>query len=213
VLCRLLVSLGIVFCLAPRLGHADPVVTAGSGSVPVIVNVGDVFTIPVSITDAVDLIHWQFDLSFDPDILQANTVTEGPFLSSGGSNITLFIEGVIDNNNGTITIVTDSCIACFPGPSGSGVLANIEFEALAPGLSPLDLSNVFLNLDDSGFQVVDGLVCVLDGQVCVAQPPDNGIPEPSTLVLLLGALATWSFYGGAVRGRRQRVAHVLRLGP
>src|SRR6266513_2841193 len=60
---RILVGLAIVFCLAPRLGHAVPIVTAGSGPVPIFKNVGDIFTIPISITDAVDLTSFQFDLS------------------------------------------------------------------------------------------------------------------------------------------------------
>ena len=34
-------------------------------------------------------------------------------------------------------------IAISPPPSGDGVLANIEFTALAPGVSPLTFSNVF----------------------------------------------------------------------
>jgi hypothetical protein len=191
------------------VGHAIPAISAGSD----IRNVGDIFTIDISYTSSPtdpDLISWQFDLSFEPTILQANAVTEGPFLSSFGTTLTpptTFSPGF--NGTGLISGVTDSYNDLPPNPSGSGVLASIEFQALAPGVSLLTLSNVFLNLDDSGFLVVDGLVCVLDGVVCVAQP-GNGIPEPGTLVLLLGALAAWSAYRGVVRGRRQRVAHALR---
>src|SRR5207302_7797750 len=70
-----LAFLSVMVC--PALAHAVPIVTAGSG----VVNVGDIFTIPISITAATDLTSWQFDLSFDQTILQANSVTEGPFLS------------------------------------------------------------------------------------------------------------------------------------
>ncbi len=172
-----LVLLGV--CLsalaAPRLAPALPIVTAGSATV----NVGDTFTIPISITDAVELTAWQFDLSFNPTILQANSVAEGPFLSSAGTKSTLFIPGFIDNTAGSISGVSDAYTDTLPGPSGSGDLANIEFAALAVGISPLTLSNVFLNGLDSGFEVQNGQVTV------------EAVPEPGTLALLglgLGAL-------------------------
>jgi hypothetical protein len=61
-----------------------------------------------------------------------------------------------------------------PAPSGSGVLAEIEFQALARGLSPLTLSNVFLDLSDQGFNISNGQVLV--------------VPEPSSLALLICGL-------------------------
>ena len=95
----------IVACLAlialPARAHALPVVTAGSATV----EVGDTFTIPISIADAVELQSWQFDLAFDPALLSATAVTEGPFLSQSGASSTLFISGVIDNTTGHITLV------------------------------------------------------------------------------------------------------------
>lgn len=85
----------LVLLTAPAPGHALSV-TAGSATV----NVGDIFSIAISITDAVELTSWQFDLAFTPAIVQANAVTEGPFLSSSGTNLTLFGPGVIDNGAG-----------------------------------------------------------------------------------------------------------------
>src|SRR4030095_3681395 len=98
----------------------------------------------------------------------------------------LFGPGVIDNGTGLISLVTDSYVDLAPGPSGTGVLANIEFKALALGLSPLSLTNAFLDFSDTGFQVTSGLVTV--------QSSSSGpvLPEPSTLALLglgIGALA------------------------
>ena len=150
-------SLALVAMLVlPTVSYAVPVVSVGSATK----NVGDVFTIPVSITDAVNLMSWQFDLSFNHSIVQANSITEGPFLSSSGTKMTLFGSGVIDNGTGLISLVTDSYVDLVPGPSGAGVLANIEFKALALGLSPLTVSNAFLDFSDTGFQVTPGLVTV-----------------------------------------------------
>lgn len=158
---------------APAFVEATPI------SAPfVTVGVGDTFTIAISFTDAVDLTSWQFDLAFDPTIVQATSVTEGPFMSSFGA--TLFSPGVIDNTTGLISLVTDSYVDLPPNPSGSGVLANIGFQALAPGVSPLTFSNVFLNLSDQDFTIADGQITVTD----IAP-----VPEPATLVLLTSGLA------------------------
>ena len=71
----------VLFCL-PQHGHALSFTVDSTA-----VNAGDVFTINFNVVDAVDLTSWQFDLAYDPTILQANSVTEGPFLSSTGSTL------------------------------------------------------------------------------------------------------------------------------
>lgn len=148
---------------APAFVKATPIVAAPY----VTVGVGDTFSIPISITDAADLTSWQFDLAFDPTIVQANFVTEGPFMSHFGS--TLFIPGVVVNAAGLISITADFYLDLPPLPSGNGVLADIEFLALAPGVSPLTFSNVFLNLSDQGFDIANGQITVIgkDGTLFV----------------------------------------------
>jgi hypothetical protein len=92
--------------LCPAPSHAIPIITAGSA----IVNIGDTFTIPVSITDAVDLTSFQFDLSFNASILQVTStgVTESAFFTQG--DITLFNPGFVDNIAGQILGVSDALI-------------------------------------------------------------------------------------------------------
>jgi len=149
---------------------ALPTITADSATV----NVGDTFHILISISSPTEVDSWQFDLAFTASLLKANSVTEGSFLSESGSKLTLFSPGVIDNGTGHITLVTDSFVDLPPGPSGSGVLADISFTALAPGVSPLTLSNVFLNDLDSGFLTTNGQVTIRGAAV----------PEPMTVALL-----------------------------
>ena len=138
------------------------------------VGVGDTFTVPISITGTTDLTAWQFDLAFNPAIVQANSVNEGTFLSSFGQ--TMYVPGFIDNTAGLISGVADAYIDLAPNPSGDGVLANIEFVALAPGISPLTFSNVFLNWLDSGFDISNGQITVTG---------TTAVPEPTTLLLLV----------------------------
>lgn len=60
-------------------------------------------------------------------------------------------------------------------PSGDGVLADIEFQALAPGVSPLTLSDVPLTLADQGFEIVNGQVTVTG----IARATEPGTLAPS----------------------------------
>jgi hypothetical protein len=139
----------------------------------------------------VDLTSFQFDLSFDASILQVTPtgVTESPFFTQG--DITVFSPGVVDNTNGNILGVADALIFQ-PPVNGSGVLANIEFQAIAAGTSPLVLSNVFLNLSDTGFAVTNGSVCVNPGGANTCTPI-RGVPEPGVLGLLAFALLVLCF--------------------
>jgi hypothetical protein len=179
----------------PQLSHAVPTSSVGSATV----NELDTFTIPVSITDVVDLNAWQFDLAFDPAILQvtATGVTESAFFTQG--DITVFVPGVVDNTLGQILGVSDALILQ-PAVNGSGVLANIEFTAIAPGVSPLALSNVFLNQLNSGFTVTNGTVCVNTPTSPTCQSPP--LPEPNTLALLAIGLSAF--------GARRRAARAWR---
>jgi general secretion pathway protein D len=148
---------------------ADTVVSAGSATV----SSGQTFTVPVSISGVSDLFAFQFDLAFDPTILQLQSISEGSFLSSAGS--TIFSPGTIDNTAGTATTTADTLTGLGPGASGSGTLADFTFQAIATGTSALTLSGVILldsNLDDIPFTTSNGSVTV--GNAVVPEPGGLG---------------------------------------
>ena len=176
---------------APARVAAAPIVAAPF----VTVGVGDTFSIEISITDALDLIGWQFDLAFDPAVVAAHSVTEGPFMTGFGTTLsppTTFSPGVI--GGGSIFGVSGSFNDLPPNPFGDGVLATIQFTALAPGVSPLTFSNIFLNFDDSGFGAVNGQITVTGTSAPVT--------EPASLILLST--------GSALLGLRQRARRERR---
>jgi hypothetical protein len=159
--------------LAAGRVDAAPIVAAPA----LTVGPGDSFVVSITIEGATDLTSWQFDLTFDSNILQATSVHEGPFLASFGT--TLFVPGTIDNFSGRIDLTAASYVDLPPNPSGDGVLAQIGFTAIALGTSPLTLGNVFLNFSDAD-------VDLSDGQVTVAA---ESVPEAGTSLLLLAAAA------------------------
>jgi len=172
-------AFALVFWLLPAYATAVPILSAPF----VTAAPGDTITIPISITDAVDLQSFQFDLSFNPAVVQADLggFTAGPDLPGDWF---FFSPGAVDNTGGNILGVAAAGSAF----SGSGVIAEIDFTALAVGVSPLDLSNVFLNFSDQGFIVLDGLITV------AVTPAPPAVPEPATLGLLVFALALLGLY-------------------
>ena len=105
------------------------------------VRVGDTFTLHFNTEDVTNLAGWQFDIAYDPAILEAIDVSEGDFLKSDGVS-SFFQEGKIDNIVGKITGFNGARLA--GGISGTGTLLSVNFAAKAFGESTLTLSNVQL---------------------------------------------------------------------
>jgi hypothetical protein len=150
------------------------------------VPLGNTFGVNVAIKNVTDLFVFTFDLLYDHTIVRPLSVTPGNFLSLGGLNTTatsLGLPFVLDPNitGGAITGVGDSVIIG-SGVNGSGVLANIFFETLALGTSPLTLANVILENSNPPPFGTPIAFTIEHGSALVT-------PEPTSLVLLAsGAL-------------------------
>jgi general secretion pathway protein D len=157
--------------LSPARTYADAVASLSVLS-PATVSQGSTFVVKVNISGATDLFSFQFDLGFNPAVLQATSViTEGAFLPSGGA--TFFVPGTIDNTIGNVANNADTLLTAISGVNGAGTLVLFDFTALAPGISALTISNVFLF--DSTLTAINSTTT--GGSVAV-------IPEPSSLMLL-----------------------------
>ena len=116
--------------LNPRVGYAF--------SQPVI-EIGDTFTLEIRAEDVGNLAGWQFDIAYDPDVLEADEVTEGDFLKTDGG-ATFFQRGAIDNRLGRIKGLRAARLS-EDGVGGSGTLLSVTFTAKSVGQTPLKLNN------------------------------------------------------------------------
>jgi len=73
-----------------------------------------------------------------------------------------------------------------PGLTPAGTIADITFEALSPGISPLILSNAFLTDGGVPLSSANGDFVLQNGEIIVRGTA--AVPEPGTVLLLIGAL-------------------------
>jgi general secretion pathway protein D len=100
-------------------------------------NTGGKFTVAASIENAQDAGAATFVITFNPKALKLVTVQDGGFLSQGGTASSL--SPTIDNDNGTVSVSLTRPDGS-PGVSGSGILANLQFEAVATGTTSITFS-------------------------------------------------------------------------
>ena len=102
------------------------------------IHIDDTFTLDISAENVFDLAGWQFDIAFDPAILEAVNVSEGNFLKIGGT--TFFQSGSIDNAAGKITGLGAARLSA-QGVTGNGTLLQVRFKAKSGGETKLVLQN------------------------------------------------------------------------
>ena len=103
------------------------------------VRVGETFTLRINAKKVTDLAGWQFDLTFNPDALEAIEVNEEGFLKKNDGT-TFFQQGTIDNAAGKIEGLSSALISK-NGVTGTGTLLSVVFSAKGDGESQLALEN------------------------------------------------------------------------
>ena len=115
----------------------------------------DHFTVRAYVSDiqeAAPLYSWQLNLTYNPSVLQAVMVSEGPFLKQAGA--TKFAGYTIPSGMGWVSTGCSVNDWYGGGVYGSGTLATITFQAIAKGNSMLNFTTVFLVSFD-GYVPVD----------------------------------------------------------
>ncbi|MCE2414904.1 leucine-rich repeat domain-containing protein [Candidatus Poribacteria bacterium] len=95
------------------------------------IGINKTFTLQLKTNNITDLAGWQADITFDPNVLKANSVSEGNFLKQK-SGRTHFRKGTIDNQKGKIAGISSARISQ-GGVDGAGTLLSITFTAKAAG--------------------------------------------------------------------------------
>lgn len=144
-----------------------------------IVKTGETFTVTINVGNVTNLAGYQMEVTFNPTVLEAVSVTKGNFISSDGK-ATFCLDPIISNTAGLISQI--ACVRTVTdGVSGSGTLATITFKAITTGLSTIKIQNAKLsnpnaqvlsvNISDSSVNVLkypawdvnqDGVVDILD---------------------------------------------------
>jgi general secretion pathway protein D len=100
---------------------------------------GGPYLVPISISGASRLSTVSLSLTFNPAVLRVRTVQEGALLQQGGVKATFTQKVDAAGGRVDIAVVRGADVL---GASGTGLVAAIMFDAVAPGSSPLSLSGV-----------------------------------------------------------------------
>jgi len=197
ILTILLISpIGIITGADPLEGTVTVSVTA-----PDIVEMGDSFNVTINISQVQDFKGSNFDVSFNPDIINVTGVTGGMindtsvpldswiFADVGKIKIILFVDGILT------------------GVSGEGYLAKIQFQSISPGTSNINLSDgkiankyvqeIPAEWNNDTTQIEGTLYTIsigVTGQGSVTKNPDKlSYPQGATVELTANPNSGWSF--------------------
>ena len=157
------------------------------------IHVGDTFTLDLKAEEVINLAGWQFDITFDPAVLEAVEISEGDFLKTGGGT-TFFQKGKIDNRSGKITGLSSVQLSG-DGVSGTGTLLSVNFSAKAGGEMQLKLQN-FQFGSSTGSLISAGpheVTIIVEGQLATGDVNRDGQVSILDMILIaqqLGKTAT-----------------------
>lgn len=129
--------------LISGLASADVLLTATAP--PSSVAIGSTPDVTVTLSDhggTNSVAGFQFDLDFNPVVLQETSIFEDGYFASNGLLGLTTVD--VNNKAGTITLISDA--AGTPEDPGKGdPLVTVVFKAVDPGSSPIDLANVIIS--------------------------------------------------------------------
>ena len=175
------------------------------------IHVNDTFTLDIRAENITDLAGWQFDITFDPAILEAINVTEGDFLKKDGGT-TFFQGGSTDNANGTITGLSAIRLSA-PGVSGTGTLLQVRFKAKQGGETELVLQK-FQFGSATGDNIPTGphqIRITVEGRLATGDVNRDGVVSILDLILIAQQLGRRVPAGSPVDLNSDGVVSILDL--
>jgi hypothetical protein len=143
-----------------------------------VVGLSETFIVQVVIEEVANLGGFEFDLIYDPSILQVQEVVVGDFLGSTEQSVVPV--GPETNNAEGKTTFAAASFGSGPGPSGAGVLAIITCIARGEGSTVLRLQEVQVldtALNTQPITVEDSRVVVMGAEGRTSAPEQTGVPE------------------------------------
>ena len=137
------------------------------------VSAGQTFTVNISCSPGQPIKSFEMKVSYNPSLLQVNSVTEGNIFHG---YTTFFNNGIIDNGAGTIINIYDLIIGQYL-VSAPGSFITISFTAKSQsGTSTIDLNDVGVT-DDVGYLIINvssGSTTIIGEET--TPPGDGGTP-------------------------------------
>ena len=175
------------------------------------IHTGDTFTLDISAETVIDLAGWQFDIAFDPAILEAINVSEGDFLKTDGGS-TFFQGGTIDNAAGKITGLNAARLSA-QGVSGTGTLLQVRFRAKSRGETELALHK-FQFGSVTGDSIPAGpheISIIVEEELATGDVNRDGVVSILDLILVAQQLGKRVSAGSAVDVNGDGVVSILDL--
>ncbi len=188
-------TLAIILALSVSLIPASNLLAAGSTNVNLmvpagVIEPGNYVTVNVYLQPNQPIAGAQFSLSFNPEMVKVESITEGDLLKQDGAN-TYFTSGQINNNLGTVSGVFGAITSPGNTVSSPGTFAVVNIVAGSTGGScPLTLSGVIVG-NINGQSVPTSLT---NGNIAINRTPDlnpignKSIDQGSTLSFAISAI-------------------------
>ena len=175
------------------------------------IHIGDTFTLDILAEDVFDMAGWQFDITFDPAVLEAINVSEGDFLKTGGGT-TFFHGGSIDNAAGKITGLNAARLSA-QGINGTGTLLQVRFTAKSAGETEVALHK-FQFGSVTGDSIPAGphqIRIVVEERLATGDVNRDGVVSILDLILVAQQLGKRVSAGSPVDVNRDGIVSILDL--
>jgi hypothetical protein len=147
-------------------GDVDTPTTSGPVTLSVLpatknIGNGQEFTLDVVLSEGNDIFGFQFDVEYDPDVIEFVKAEEGTFLNNNGADSTFCLDEKL--SEGLVKNLV--CTRLGRGSvNGDGVIEKLTFKALSEGRSDVSLKNV--RISNSVPEQVEATIS--DGEVIVS---------------------------------------------
>jgi hypothetical protein len=156
-------------------------------------NLGDSFTVYVEALQVVDLYGWEFQLNYDPVTLD---LTSTSIVAGGLKEPIQTYYNLVDETNGHLWWAVSTTHPTTTGITyASHYVFEMQFQAIAPGVSYLDLYGTILS--DSSANPIPHVI--INGSAIVSEPANIDLVVTSVAILNLGCTmyANDTYVGGS----------------